>query len=192
MTFLSSLTLLNWLELIAVLTGLLSIWFNSRISILVYPIGMLSVLLYSYIFFENQWYGNMLINIAYFVISGYGWYNWVRKKEDGSKLKVSFLKGKEQALYIIITLAIFVPILLVNPSEIDLSTLDAFTSSLGLVGMILVSQKKVENWIYYLIADVILVPMCLTNGLYLTSVQYIVYCVLAVLGIRNWSKEARK
>lgn len=192
MTFLSSLTLLNWLELIAVLTGLLSIWFNSRISILVYPIGMLSVLLYSYIFFENQWYGNMLINIAYFVISGYGWYNWVRKKEDGSKLKVSFLKGKEQALYIIITLAIFVPILLVNPSESDLSTLDAFTSSLGLVGMILVSQKKVENWIYYLIADVILVPMCLTNGLYLTSVQYIVYCVLAVLGIRNWSKEARK
>lgn len=182
---------LTTLEIIAVVTGLLSIWFNTRVNILVYPIGMISVLLYSYIFFENQWYANMLINIAYFVISGYGWYNWKHPKTKNKELPVTFLKRKGEFLYIIATLTVFALICLINPSESDISVLDAFTSSLGLMAMILVTQKKVENWIYYLIADAILIPMSLHSGLYLTAILYIAYCILAIIGFMNWKKEVK-
>ena len=75
----------------------------------------------------------------------------------------------------------------------DLSIrLDYYTSAAGLIAMVLTSFKKVENWFFYLVADIVLIPLCIYNGLYLTSIQYVAYTILAIMGYINWNKEAKK
>ena len=106
-------------------------------------------------------------------------------------MKVTFLNKKESVISsLLVTLSFFIISITINS---DLVTkLDYCTSILGLGGIILTSFKKVENWISYLIADIILIPLCIYNGLYLTSIQYLVYTILAIMGYISWSKEARQ
>ena len=185
------------IEIVAVITGMLSVWFSKKINVLVFPIGIISVLLYVFIFIKNELYANAVINFIYFLISVFGWWNWKRtndkslKSKGDDELKVTFLNKKESVISsLLVTLSFFIISITINS---DLVTkLDYCTSILGLGGIILTSFKKVENWISYLIADIILIPLCIYNGLYLTSIQYLVYTILAIMGYINWSKEARQ
>jgi len=182
-----------------VITGLLSIWFSYRINILVYPIGMISLALYVFIFTKNGLYANAVINFLYFAISIFGWWNWKRTNDkslksngkDESKLKVKFLDRKEKRITILIFCVSIFLINLFTPNELSVR-FDYATSVAGLIAMVLTSMKKVDNWTYYLIADIILIPLCIYNGLYLTSIQYVAYTILAIMGLRNWSREARQ
>ena len=185
------------IEIVAVITGMLSVWFSKKINVLVFPIGIISVLLYVFIFIKNELYANAVINFIYFLISVFGWWNWKRtndkslKSKENNELKVTFLNKKESVISsLLVTLSFFIISTTINS---DLVTkLDYCTSILGLGGIILTSFKKVENWISYLIADIILIPLCIYNGLYLTSIQYLVYTILAIMGYISWSKEARQ
>lgn len=185
------------IEIVAVITGMLSVWFSKKINVLVFPIGIISVLLYVFIFIKNELYANAIINFIYFMISVFGWWNWKRtnekslKSKENDELKVTFLNKKESVISsLLVTLSFFIISITINS---DLVTkLDYCTSILGLGGIILTSFKKVENWISYLIADIILIPLCIYNGLYLTSIQYLVYTILAIMGYISWSKEARQ
>lgn len=187
------------IETVAVITGLLSIWFSYRINILVYPIGMISLALYVFIFTKNGLYANAVINFLYFAISIFGWWNWKRTNDkslksngkDENKLKVKFLDRKEKRITILIFCVSIFLINLFTPNELSVR-FDYATSVAGLIAMVLTSMKKVDNWTYYLIADIILIPLCIYNGLYLTSIQYVAYTILAIMGLRNWSREARQ
>ena len=187
------------LEIIAVITGMLSIWYSYRINILVYPIGMISLALYVFIFIKNGLYANAVINFLYFVISIFGWWNWLRQRTtdngqqttDKVELKVSYLSKKENAITITILVTLIWLINLFTTNDI-LIRLDYYTSAAGLIAMVLTSFKKVENWFFYLVADIILIPLCIYNGLYLTSIQYVAYTILAIMGYINWNKDAKK
>ena len=187
------------IEIIAVITGMLSIWYSYRINILVYPIGMISLALYVFIFIKNGLYANAVINFLYFVISIFGWWNWLRQRTtdngqqttDRGELKVSYLSKKETAITITILMILIFFINLFTTNDI-LIRLDYYTSAAGLIAMVLTSFKKVENWFFYLVADIVLIPLCIYNGLYLTSIQYVAYTILAIMGYINWNKDAKK
>lgn len=177
------------IEIIAVITGLLSIWFSYKVNILVYPIGMISLAIYVFLFTKNGLYANSIINFLYFIISIFGWWNWqkpVRERE----LKVSFLNKKEKWITILIFCGLILLINLFTPKNLSIR-LDYMTSAAGLIAMALTSFKKVENWGFYLVADIVLIPLCISNGLYFTTIQYLGYTILAVMGYINWSKEAK-
>ena len=187
------------LEIIAVITGMLSIWYSYRINILVYPIGMISLALYVFIFIKNGLYANAVINFLYFVISIFGWWNWLRQRTtdngqqitDKGELKVSYLSKKETVITITILVTLIWLINLFTTNDLSIR-LDYYTSAAGLIAMVLTSFKKVENWFFYLVADIVLIPLCIYNGLYLTSIQYVAYTILAIMGYINWNKEAKK
>lgn len=187
------------LEIIAVITGMLSIWYSYRINILVYPIGMISLALYVFIFIKNGLYANAVINFLYFVISIFGWWNWLRQRTtdngqqitDKGELKVSYLSKKENVITITILVTLIWLINLFTTNDLSIR-LDYYTSAAGLIAMVLTSFKKVENWFFYLVADIVLIPLCIYNGLYLTSIQYVAYTILAIMGYINWNKEAKK
>lgn len=184
------------IETIAVVTGLLSVWYSKKINVLVFPIGIISVLLYVFIFIKNGLFANAVINFLYFVISVFGWWNWVKatsneqRATSNDNLQVTFLTKKHRLL----TLAIvFVLLVISKIFTTDTPTfLDYFTGVLGLGGMLLTALKKVENWVLYLLCDIILIPLCIVNGLYLTVLQYIIYAIIAVMGCISWSEEAKK
>ena len=186
------------IETIAVATGLLSVWYSKKINVFVFPIGIISVLLYVFIFIKNGLFANAVINFLYFVISVFGWWNWVKdngqQTTDNSRqsdsLSVTFLNKRQRVL----TLAIVIILLFISKIfTADTPTfLDYFTGVLGLGGMLLTALKKVENWVLYLLCDIILIPLCIVNGLYLTVLQYIIYAIIAVMGYISWSEEAKK
>mgnify|MGYP003446669250 CR=1 FL=1 len=185
------------IEIVAVVTGLLSVWFSKKINVLVFPIGIISVLLYVFIFIKNELYANAGINFIYFLISVFGWWNWKRtndkslKSKGNDELKVTFLNGKENIIVYSLFTITFLSIVIFSNSVIA-TKLDYITSAAGLIAMMLTSLKKVENWIFYLFADIVLIPLCIYNGLYLTSLQYVAYTILAIMGLISWSKEARQ
>ena len=185
------------IELIAVATGLLSVWFSKRINILVFPIGIISVLLYVFLFIKNGLFANAIINFLYFAISVFGWWNWKKQRttDNGQQttevLRVTNLNKKESVIIGFLWSAALVIIIMFAPKDISIR-LDYLTSILGLIAMCLTSIKKVENWIFYIAADIILIPLCIYNSLYLTSLQYVVYTILAITGYLSWNKEAKK
>ena len=185
------------IEIIAVATGLLSVWYSKKINVLVFPIGIISVLLYVFIFIKNGLFANAVINFLYFAISVFGWWNWKRQKSNDEsqkseeELKVTTLNKKESVtIWLAWSVALFL-IIIFAPKSLSIK-LDYFTSALGLIAMWLTSIKKVENWIFYLAADIILIPLCIYNELYITSIQYVAYTVLAIMGYISWNKEAKK
>ena len=181
------------IEIIAVATGLLSVWYSKKINVLVFPIGIISVLLYVFIFIKNGLFANAIINFLYFVISVFGWWNWQKakgKRQKAKELSVTFLNTRQRILTVAI---VFVLLIISKIFTSDVPTfLDYFTGVLGLGGMLLTALKKVENWVLYLLCDIILIPLCIVNELYLTVLQYLIYAIIAVMGFISWSKEAKK
>jgi nicotinamide mononucleotide transporter len=194
----------TWLEVIAVIFGLLSVWYARKANILVYPTGIISVLIYVYILIEPQLYADMGINFFYFLMSVYGWYMWTRK---GPKKKVIPIRwnSKTQQFMGIIAVIVFYFLILgmlwffnkndqdylntyVFFSEIKLMYVDSFTTSIFLVGMLLMALKRIENWIYWIIGDIISVPLYFEKGMVFTSFQYFVFLAIAIAGLISWIK----
>lgn len=183
----------TFIEIVAVVFGLLSVWYSMKVNILVYPTGIVSVIIYVYICFFAGLYADMGINFVYFVMSLYGWYNWTKPRADKPKLPVSFSNKREHVIAVLATITSFIIICFVLKKYTDSTVpyIDAFTTSVFIVGMWLMAVKKVENWVYWIIGDIVSVPLYFYKGLVFTSFQYLVFLILAVMGYIAWRKEAR-
>lgn len=191
--FLQNLYQTSLLEIIAVVFGLLSVWYSRKINILVYPTGIVSVLIYVYICYKAGLYADMGINWVYFVMSVYGWYNWTRKKKDVTVVKVAFLslKGQFTALLVAVISFVVLSYILIHFTDSSVPYIDSFTTAVFIVGMWLMAVKKVENWIYWIVGDVVSIPLYFYKGLVFTSFQYTAFLVLAIMGYISWRNEIR-
>jgi len=180
------------IEVVAVVFGLLSVWYSMKVNILVYPTGIVSVLIYVYICYIAGLYADMGINAVYFVMSVYGWYNWTRPHNDKSILSVTYATKKQNFIALSSTIASFFLIryILVAYTDSNVPEIDAFTTAVFLIGMWLMAIKKVENWIYWIIGDIVSIPLYFYKGLVFTSFQYSVFLILAIIGYIAWRKEA--
>lgn len=180
------------LEIIAVIFGLLSVWYSMKVNILVYPTGIVSVLIYIYICFFAGLYADMGINAVYFIMSVYGWYNWTRPAAAQVVLPVTFNSRRQQLLGILAAVVSFVIIsrVLINYTDSTVPYIDAFTTAVFVVGMYFMAMKKVENWLYWIVGDIVSIPLYFYKGLVFTSFQYLVFLILAVLGYFAWRREA--
>jgi nicotinamide mononucleotide transporter len=178
----------TWLEALAVFTGLLSVWYARKENILVYPTGIISVLIYVYLCFSVKLYADMSINAFYFVMSIYGWYKWSRKTGDLPSRPITWAT-KPEWIYSIAGVIVFFFILyyiLKNYTDSNVPFWDAITTAIFIIGMWLMALKKVENWLAWIAGDLICIPLFGTKGLILTSFQYLVFLILAVSGYLQW------
>ena len=195
------------LEVFAASFGLISVYFSIKKNILVYPTGIISTALYVYILFKFGLLGDCLVNVYYTIMSVYGWVLWSKNREDNLHVEVLHTTKKEWryaallfifSALIVTTIYYFKPYLDNNFSLVgtDLGLyhlsfsnyLDIITTSVFLVGMWLMAKRKVENWIFWIIGDFICIPMMLFKGLAITSAQYLVFTIMAVIGYRTWSQ----
>ncbi|MBE0638011.1 MAG: nicotinamide mononucleotide transporter [Bacteroidales bacterium] len=183
----------TWLEAIAVLFGLLSVWYAKKANILVYPTGIISVLIYVYICYFAGLYADMGINFFYFLVSIYGWYKWTRKDKTNRVLPISRCSGGEHLLGIVATVVFFLILQYVLRHYTDSSVpyVDSFTTAIFIVGMGLMAIKKIENWIYWIVGDLVSIPLYFHKDLVLTSFQYLVFLVLAVMGYLEWREKMK-
>ncbi len=181
------------LEIIAVVFGLLSVWYSKKANILVFPTGIVSVLIYIYICFFAKLYADMMINFVYFVMSVYGWHNWARKRDDNQVLPVMFAGRKLNLIALAATVFSFVVLsyVLSRHTDSNVPYWDSFTTAIFITGMFLMAMKKVENWIYWIIGDVISIPLYFYKGLVFTSLQFTIFLIIAVMGYFAWRQKAR-
>ena len=183
----------SWLEAVAVVFGILSVWFARKENIWVYPTGIVNVLIYVYLCFFAGLYADMAINAFYFVMSVFGWYNWSRKDENMHHVPISSLNLMQWLFYILLIAIAFglIYYVLINFTDSTVPVFDSFTTSLFIAGMWLMAIKKIENWLLWILGDVLVIPMFDMKGLAFTSIQYIVFLVLAVMGYVEWRKRLR-
>lgn len=178
------------LEITAVVFGIISVLFARKNNILVYPTGLISTLIFIYILYNFKLYGEFIINIYYSAMSIIGWYLWSRRNNGQEEFPISIMNSKDYKISGLIFTATLLFIALVYhffDKFTDLTAyVDAFTTALFFVGMWLMAKRKIENWIVWIIADIISVPLYFFKGLTVSSLQFIVFTIIAVLGYIEW------
>lgn len=199
-----------FLEAVAAFFGLLSVFFSVKRNIWVYPTGIISTTIYVYILFNFGLLGDMLINVYYSIMSIYGWISW-NKNTENQIISVDFAKKKDWlvglSLFVLSFIAVcgvyyFKPFIdnhfsmngvSLGFQQLDWANwLDIFTTSLFLIGMWFMAKRKVENWLFWIVGDLICIPMMLYKGLVITSLQYLVFTIMAVMGYLEWMKQVKK
>ena len=198
------------LEIIATLFGLLSVFFSIKKNIWVYPTGIISTVLYVYILYKFGLLGDMMINFYYTVMSIYGWFLWSKSSDDNIHVEVSWATKKEwifSAILFVVSLFLVTLVYYYKPfidnqfSMVDVQLglyhldwanwLDVFVTAIFLVGMWLMAKRKIENWIFWIVGDIICVPMMIYKGLGITSIQFFVFTAMAIIGFMEWKKDHR-
>ena len=180
------------LEAIAVILGLLSVWFAKRNQIAVYPSGMISTSIFVYLLFKSNLLGDMLINAYFFLVSIYGWYFWLRKKEKKTENSISVMDHLEKKWWVIFFILTFFFVggiyLLFDKWNDWTAPIDCFTTALFFIGMWFMARKRLEHWIFWIIGDLISIPLYLYKGLGLTSIQYFIFTLIAIFGYIKWKQ----
>ena len=189
---------MNWIEMFAALLGIISVWYARKENILVFPFGIANVLIYIYICFTARLYANAGINVVYLVSNIYGWYMWARKDENDESLQITRNTFKQNVWswvsVVIVYIAAFFVLRETNKTDPDylhsyLPYIDSFNTSFFLVATILMAVKKAENWVFWIIGDLVSIPIFISQRLYFTGIQYTVFLVLAILGWIEWKKK---
>lgn len=189
---------MNWIEMFAALLGIISVWYARKENILVFPFGIANVLIYIYICFTARLYANAGINAVYLISNIYGWYMWARKDENNGSLQITRNTSKQNVWswvsVVVVYVAAFFVLREANKTDPDylhsyLPYIDSFNTSFFLVATILMAVKKAENWVFWIIGDLVSIPIFISQGLYFTGIQYTVFLVLAILGWIEWKKK---
>ena len=192
---------MNWIELTAAIIGVISVWYARKEKILVFPFGIINVAIYIYICFEARLYANAGINMVYLASNIFGWYMWSRTGDDNQKLQIRRNSPRQQIItwssVLLIYVAVFLLLRWVNRDDAAylaswLPRIDAFNTSFFLVATILMAVKRLENWHFWIIGNIVSIPIYASQGLYFTSGQYAVFLVLAIMGLREWNAKAKR
>ncbi len=191
---LDGLLAMNLYELIGVLTGVVNVWLATRQNIWAWPIGLVSVSMYVLVFYDARLYADMGLNAFYFVTSLYGWYVWLYGGKGHTTRKVGHVRPKELATLIGlgIVFSLGLGYYLDNYTDADLSYTDSATTAISLIGYWMMAKKQLENWIVWLVVDVLYVGVYFYKELYLTSFLYFIFLLLCIKGYRDWSKDMQE
>ena len=179
---------INWIELFAVLFGLIAVYFNTREIVWGWPTGIIGVILSGILFYEVRLYSDLILHVVYVVLGFYGWYEWLYGGKNKSTLRVTTLSP--QTLLLLISSGGIgtgvIGYLFDRYTEADLAYWDAFTTSFSLVGQYLLAKKKLENWILWIVVDVVASGIYVYKELYLLALLYFLYLGLAAYGYHRW------
>lgn len=200
------------LEIVATFFGIISVFFSKNRNIWVYPTGIISTFLYIFLFFTWGLYGETLINFYYTSMSIYGWLLWRKKTEsDNIHVKVEWANKLDylKSIGLFIGTFIFIMILYHFRPVIDqvvpiqsiqtlswnytmVDFIDASLTGIFLIGMWFMAKRRVDSWIFWIVGDLVMVPLLLYKGYAISSFQYLFLTILAVQGLREWKKSVLK
>jgi len=187
-----------WLELIAVISGIGSVWLSKIEHIWVYPVGLVNTILYIYLSCKESLFGEASVNFYYTVVSVYGWILWARKNELREHvLRISWSSrlewAQELAFFAFFYAVVFFSLTYLKKgfAPMAIPWADAFASATAYTGMWLMAKKKVESWYWWIATNLASVPLYFVKHYALTSVYYVILLVLAVSGLKEWTQRAK-
>lgn len=198
------------LEIIGVIFGFLSVWYARKGNIWVYPTGIISTMLFVYLLWHYVLWGDMLINVYYTIMSIYGWVLWARNAQDNiitisrttlADWKTATLLGAFSFLFVIgvYYLKPFIKndfsmqgVTLGFHNFLPTEYVDVFTTAIFLVGMWLMAKRKIENWLFWIVGDLISIPLYYIKGMVFTSLQYLLFTIIAIMGYLEWRRKLQQ
>jgi len=193
--FLQGLLQTTWLEFVAVIAGIASVWYSKKENVLVYPIGLINTIIYVYLSFSAKLFGEATVNLYYTIMSLYGWWIWVKKDNQEQNLQISYSTRKEWLVQIGFFVVCYITIYFsldylkkaFAPGAIPWG--DAFASAAAFTGMWLMTRKKIENWFWWILTNIVSIPLYYVKGYVFTSVYYFVLLILAIWGWIEWKQK---
>lgn len=181
----------NKLEVIAAILGLLCVVLAAKEFIINWPIAIASSILYTCIFYKDMLYGDACLNAVFVVMCAYGWYEWAYGGKNKTELPIAATKSKTAFILTAITLVIWLIIARIEIlyTKSTVPYLDGLTTAMSIAATWMQARKLIESWLVWIVADIIYVGMYIIKDLYITSVLYFIFTLLAVYGYMEWKKQ---
>lgn len=180
------------LEFIVFVFGILSVWFAKKENVLVFPTGLVATTITVYLLFIAGYFGDMIINFYFSIMSIYGWYNWSKKIQNQSKLSISRTNEKEKligfGLFFLTLLVIYGIYKYFGIKILTENYFDILASGIFFTSMWFMANKKIENWTLWIVGNIIVIPLYAYRGLGILSLQYIIFTILAITAYLEWKK----
>ena len=182
---------MSGLELFAAALGVIAVWLTVKQNPWCWPIGLVMVVLYSWIFFEVKLYSDMLLQVIYAGLQLYGWWQWTRGGDTSHGREVSRLDTRTLVLNLAIGAvgSLLLGAAMAHWTDAAQPWLDAALTGFSLVAQVWMAQKRVQCWPLWIALDVIFVGLFVYKGLYLTATLYGLFAVIAVQGWREWRAD---
>lgn len=184
----------HYVEVLGVLLSIIYLVLSIRQNILLWPVGILSAVMYMIVFFESKFYADMGLNAYYFVISIYGWINWSgAAKQEKKELPVKSVGRTQGMVLLLVMVGIFFIIgyLLDRYTDSPIPWWDALTTSGSIVATWMLTRKILEHWILWIFVDLLSMGLYIYRGLYPTAFLFLVYTTMAVVGYVEWKRTKK-
>ncbi len=181
----------NWLTLSTTLLTFVWVYLEYRASVWLWPVGIILPIPWIVISWETHFYGNVALNIYYFITSIIGWVMWLRKKEDKKELPITHIGFRPLLLSLSVAVSIALPVYWGLRQESILPWADVLSSVTSVVGMIWLARKWREHWICWVIANAASCIVFFYDGNYISAMAFLVNLFMSVLGYRHWGKLMR-
>ena len=179
------------LEFLAFVFGIASVFYAKKENILVYPSGLVTTVITVYLLYQAKYFADMIMNIYYSVMSVYGWYKWTSKSSEPD-LEITRTTHREKVIGVLLFIATALITYLVYKFfdyKLEIPNyIDIFTSGLFFTAMWYMALKKIENWTLWIIGDCIVVPLFVYRGLWMLSLQYLIFTILAIMAYLEWKR----
>ena len=189
----------TWPEYIAVFTGIASVWYSRIENILVYPVGLINTIIYIWLSIKGQLLGEASVNFYYTVMSIYGWWLWAKKNKSQQHVVLVQFSNNQWWVYQLLFFVGFYFTIFFSLTYLKQSFApgaipwaDAFASATAFTGMWLMAKKKVESWYWWIATNIASIPLYFVKHFVFTSVYYLVLFVMAIFGLLEWGKRARR
>ena len=194
---------MSYIEFFGTILYLWSVWLIAKRKMLTWPIGIISVILYFLLFYQIRLYSDALEQLYYLGASAYGWWFWIKNKEEKKdSIKVRISQRKHITFFIILTLivSLFLGLFMGNahvilpklfPEKASFPFLDALTTIMSFTAMFLMAQKRIESWIYWIIVDIIGIGLYFVKDVKFVSLLYVILLFMAINGFISWFKEVK-
>ncbi|RYG15661.1 MAG: nicotinamide riboside transporter PnuC [Chitinophagaceae bacterium] len=184
----------TYLEWFAVAFGVTEVLLAKRNNILLYPAGIIGILLALYLKLNAKLYAESLLSMYYLVMSVYGWIIWSKRKAKNETLPVSWTTRKELQIALAISIGGYFVLYyaLVNFTNSDVPILDAFVSSVAWAGMWLLARRKIENWIFLNVSNIVAIPLMWHKNFVMFALLTLFFFIIAIFGYLDWKKIYKK
>jgi nicotinamide mononucleotide transporter len=186
----------KWQEWISTFFQIASVWYAKKNDVKVYPAGIVGVLLAAYLYFfmaKPPLYADGILNIYYFFMSIYGWYNWSLKKNEIEVYPISSCNTNELIMGLLIFVIgwVILYFLLINLTDSNTPVLDALVSASAVTSMWWMAKRKIENWLAWIASNIVAIPLNFYKGFMLFTLMYVLFLGLAILGYLEWKKQMK-
>lgn len=182
--------MVDYLEILGVIVGFVYLYLEYKASVYLWIASIIMPAIYLFIFHNAGLYADTAINLYYLFIAIYGWFAWTHSNKKRKELPISYITTRQSiamvALYAVMQVAISLAIQ--HFTDSDVVWFNGLTSALSIVGMWMLARKWIEQWIVWIVVDILSAGLYCYKGLYLTAILYGVYAVIAILGYRKWQK----